>query len=361
MVMKVKQRLNHGPWLSLYWRCQIVGWSVASLYWGYAGFLNGNFNFFIGSLQFITDVVVYIGLTNIYRELALKNNWRNLDFNQIIKRIIPAIVVMGIAYTIITVLKTWLFRYWFFPFPSQSLFLFFKSGGLSIFIAGIRLMSIWLLAYHLYQYAQREITITKENARLAMINRDAQLHNLAAQLNPHFLFNSLNTIKALVLENPKGARRAVDLLSDLLRSGLYNKDVMLTTVNDEINLVKDYLELEKLRMEGRLQQNIAIDPLLMSSIIPRLSIQTLVENAIKHGVARQKDGGLICIAIQKENDMISITVRNTGQFNPEQLSHGIGLKNLSERLLLQYGGLAKFSITEHPEGTVLASLYIPIL
>lgn len=357
----ITKRVNHWRLLSIYWKCQIIGWSVASLYWGYTGFLNGNFNFLIGSLQFITDMVLYIWLTNIYRRLALKNNWRNLGFNQIIKLMIPAIVVMASAYTIVTVLKIYLFRYWFFPVPSQSLLLFFKSGGLSIFIAGIRLMSIWLLAYHLYQYAQREITITKENARLVIINRDAQLHNLSAQLNPHFLFNSLNTIKALVLEDPKGARRAVDLLSDLLRSGLYNKDVMLTTMSDEINLVKDYLELEKLRIEGRLQQSIAIDPVLMSSIIPRLSIQTLVENAIKHGIARQKEGGFVCIEIKKEHDGISIRVQNTGQFNPEEPSHGIGLKNLREKLLLQYGGLAKFTITEQPKGIVLASLFIPIL
>ncbi|WP_200890671.1 sensor histidine kinase [Pedobacter lusitanus] len=347
--------------LSLYWKCQIIGWSVASLYWGYAGFLSGNFDFLIGSLQFITDVAIYIGLTNIYHKLALKNNWRNLGFNQILKLMIPAVFVMGVAYTIVTLLKTYLFRYWFFPVPSQSLLLFFKSGGLNIFIAGIRLMSIWLLAYHLYQYAQREIAITKENARLVMINKDTQLHNLSAQLNPHFLFNSLNTIKALVLENPKDARRAIDLLSDLLRSGLYNKDNMQTIVSDEINLVKDYLELEKLRMEGRLQQDIAIDPLLMSFIIPRLSIQTLVENAIKHGVARQKDGGFVYIEIKKDNDQISISVKNTGQFNGKESSHGIGLKNLSERLRLQYGGLAKFTITEQPKGVVLASLLIPIL
>lgn len=337
-----------------------MGWSVASLYWGYAGFLGGRFSFSIGALQFVTDVTMYILLTHLYRQAALKYHWRNLGFDQIIKRIIPAILIMAVAYTVMTLLKTYFFRIWFFADFSQSILSFFRLNGLGIFMAGTRLMSIWLLAYHLYQYSRREIAMTKENARLAMVNRDTQLHNLTAQLNPHFLFNSLNTIKALILENPKEARRGVDLLSDLLRSGLYQSDVMVTTINDEVGLVRDYLELEKLRMEHRLQQSIEIDPVLMSCIIPRLSIQTLVENAIKHGIAKQKNGGLVQLEIKRENGLISICVKNPGQFDPEVLLSGIGLKNLKERLWLQYHGTADFEISEEPKGTVVATLFIPV-
>jgi hypothetical protein len=130
MIMK---RANYWSLLPLYWKCQIIGWSAASLYWGYTGFLSGNFSFLIGVLQFVTDVAVYIWLTNIYRKVAVKNNWRNFGFSQIIKRLVPAVVIMGGAYTIVHVLKIYLFRYWFFPIPSQSLLLVFKSGGLSIF------------------------------------------------------------------------------------------------------------------------------------------------------------------------------------------------------------------------------------
>lgn len=117
-------------------------------------------------------------------------------------------------------------------------------------------MSVWILAYHLYHYAQREISAVKENARLTIMTKEAQLNNLSAQLNPHFFFNSLNTIKFLVEEDPGAARRAIDLLSDLLRSSLYRKDDMLITLQQEIDLVKDYLELEKLRYEERLQTTI---------------------------------------------------------------------------------------------------------
>src|SRR5205814_385327 len=97
------------------------------------------------------------------------------------------------------------------------------------------------------------------NARLEIMTRDARLSNLSAQLNPHLLFNSLNTIKALVVDEPKSARRAIDLLSDLLRTGLYTGEDILVSVKEELELVMDYLELEKLRFEDRLTYQIDMD------------------------------------------------------------------------------------------------------
>ncbi len=226
-------------------------------------------------------------------------------------------------------------------------------------MAGTRLMAIWLLAYHLYHYAQREINIAKENAQLAIIAKDAQLNSLAAQLNPHFLFNSLNNIKALVIENPKSARRAIDLLSDLLRTSLYNGDVLLTTFKDELALVKDYFELEKLRFEERLQFCIDVDDQLNNTLILRFSIQTLAENAIKHGIAKQKNGGLISIKIIEIDNFISINVQNPGEFNIDASAEGLGIKNLTERLLLQYKGRAKFDIIHEAGGNVSSTILIP--
>jgi LytS/YehU family sensor histidine kinase len=215
------------------------------------------------------------------------------------------------------------------------------------------------LAYHLYHYAQREINITKENARLAIIAKDAQLNSLSAQLNPHFLFNSLNNIKALVIENPKSARRGIDLLSDLLRTALYSGDVLLTKVQDELGLVKDYFELEKLRLEERLQFRIDADDSLNDVLILRFSIQTLVENAIKHGIDKQKDGGLISVKITPSGDFISISVENPGKFDINTEMKGLGIKNLTERLQLQYKGNAKFNVTNQDRGFVLSTILIP--
>jgi sensor histidine kinase YesM len=346
--------------ISLYWKCQLIGWSVASLYWGYLGYSGGKFNAVIGLLQFVSDIGAYILLTHLYRNFALKHSWQLLTLNQLLKRIIPSIIIMGAAYLMVTILKVYLFNIWIAPGPVQSFFVYFEHNWTGVFMAGIRLMSIWLLAYHLYHYAQREINITKENARLTIIAKDAQLNNLSAQLNPHFLFNSLNNIKALVIENPKSARRAIDLLSDLLRTALYSRDVLLTTMKDELGLVKDYLELEKLRLEERLHFCIKTDDKINDVSILRFSIQILAENAVKHGIDKQKDGGQISIKVIPENDLIKITVQNPGEFNINTEREGLGIKNLTERLQLQYKGKAKFTITNNAGGTVLSTLIIPL-
>jgi hypothetical protein len=346
--------------ISLYWKCQLIGWSAASLYWSYLGFSGGKFNLFIGLLQFLSDVTVYILLTHLYRNFAIRHNWQRLNLNQLIKRIIPAILMMGSAYLIITVIKVYLFRIWLAPCCVEPFFVFFKLNWSVMFIAGIRLMSIWLLAYHLYHYAQREINITRENARLFIIAKDAQLNSLSAQLNPHFLFNSLNNIKALVIENPKSARRAIDLLSDLLRKSLYSGDVQLTHVKDELGLVKDYLELEKLRLEERLQFCIDADEHLNNAFIPRFSIQALAENAIKHGIDKQKDGGLISVKIILSDNFMRISVQNPGKLDIGPGSKGLGIKNLTERLQLQYKGKASFNIINQDRASVLSTILIPI-
>jgi len=228
-----------------------------------------------------------------------------------------------------------------------------------VLITGLRHMAIWALAYHLYHFYIKEVYTARENAQLLIIAKQAQLDNLSAQLNPHFLFNSLNSIKSLIVDNPKIARRAIDLLSDLLRSSLYEKDHVLITINEELSLVKDYVELEKLRFEERLNIKIDVEDALKSLKIPPLSIQLLVENAIKHGIDKRLEGGLVDISIIEINNAIEIVIKNHGKLNSEN-QRGLGLNNLKERLLLQYKGEAQFKIESLSNELVVASLIIPI-
>lgn len=344
----------------VYWKCQLIGWSVASLYWGYTGYTSGEFNLMIGLFQFLSDIFLYILITHLYHLYALKHNFRDLSFNHLLKRLIPAVIVLGLAYTILTLLKTYIIRIWFWPDSTEDFVVFVRGIWVVVLVAGIRLMSIWLLAYHFYYYAQKEIRTSQENARLAIMNRDAQLDNLSAQLNPHFLFNSLNNIKSLVLENPHSARRGIDLLAELLRSGLYEQHLTLTTVGEEIDLVKDYLELEKLRFEERLQYNISVADKTASVQILRLSIQTLVENAIKHGINQLNQGGIIDVKVLREDDFIRFTVQNQGKMIEAGSATGVGLKNLKERLKLQYNDKARFDIKAQQDETVLATILIPL-
>lgn len=345
--------------LSLYWKCQLLGWAAASLYWGYMGYIGSNFSYWLALIHFFADMLMYIGLTHLFRNLSRHWAWHTLSPGKLLPRIIPAVIVLGFLFMIVTVGKTYLVRYWFEYGFSESLRVYASNVVMvTTFMTGIRLMSIWLLAYYGYHYAQREIRASRESARLALVAKDAQLNNLAAQLNPHFFFNSLNNIKSLVTADPLAARRAIDLLSELMRTSLYKRDQQLITVQEEMALVSDYLELEKIRFEKRLVTDIRVNDQAAAALVPPLSIQTLVENAIKHGIAQRKEGGTIHIIIRQEQNNIVITVENPGQLQ-SNTSPGLGLKNLEERLQLQFNGRAGFRLISAAQGSILATLTIP--
>jgi sensor histidine kinase YesM len=345
--------------ISLYWKCQLIGWSAASLYWGYVGYIGSNFSFLLAVIHFAGDLVMYIGLTHLFRTISRHYQWHLLQPGKLLIRIIPSTLLLGAAFMVLTIGKTYLVRYIFEEDFAGSFSDYFDLQWLATLATGVRLMAIWVLAYYLYQYAQREINATRESARLALIAKDAQLDNLSAQLNPHFFFNSLNNIKALVLEDPQAARRAIDLLSELLRTSLYKRDAALITLKDEVDLVNDYLELEKIRFEKRLTTSIEIDEQLLQKQVPPLSIQTLVENAIKHGIARRKEGGIVSVKVTAENGYLRTEVYNPGNLNGIT-NTGLGLKNLADRLHLQFNGKASFELIAPDENSVLATIKIPI-
>lgn len=274
-------------------------------------------------------------------------------------RLAPAILVLGFAFMILTLGKNYLIRLCFQQNFSESFRDSLDSQGLTTFVTGTRLMAIWVLAYYGYHFSQREVIAVREGARLSMIAKDAEFNNLSAQLNPHFFFNSLNSIKGLVVENPGGARRAIDLLSDLMRTSLYGRGTGMIAVKDEIEMVKDYLELEQVRFEKRLGTNIEVDELVPDRLILPFSIQVLVENAIKHGIAQRKEGGTIYIRVEEDKGFLHAVIQNPGKLDTAA-TKGLGLKNLKERLQLQFDGKASFDITQQGDGTVSATFRIPL-
>lgn len=346
--------------MSLYWKCQIIGWSAAAFYWMLVSFESPRFIWFLAVLYFIGDLLIYIPLTHLYRNISLRYGWQKLEPRKLLVRIVPAVMVLGFAFLVLTWSKNYLLRYWFEPGFSESFGHNFQDHRLGIFMAGIRLMAIWVLAYYGYHYAQREVNAIKESSRLAIIAKDAEFNNLASQLNPHFFFNSLNSIKALMIENPRAARRAIDLLSDLIRTSLYSRDTVFISLKEEMALVGDYLELEKIRFEERLKTSVEMDDRLSGKLVLPLSVQTLVENAIKHGIAQRKEGGLIKIRIGEENDKLVVSVANPGTLNDEA-TKGLGLKNLRERLNLQFGEKASFRIVQKNSENVSATIHIPLI
>ena len=344
--------------ISLYWKCQIIGWSLVSVYWAYTVYNRDNYSIFYTLLNYVLDISIGIILTHMYRRFALKAKWSSLPIKQLLTRLVPTILLLAVLFVLINNLK-W-YAYWTLIAGEDENLLKSIIYWDPILLTGLRLMSIWILAYHLYHYYQKEVVTANENAKLSLIAKQAQLDNLSAQLNPHFLFNSLNSIKSLVIENPNVARRAIDLLSDLLRSSLYEKDKDLIPIKNELALVYDYIELEKMRFEERLQLKMSIDKTLNNFKIPTLSIQLLVENAIKHGIDTKINGGLVHLTIEKNRNTIKIIVKNPGKLTDTKGPSGLGLKNLKERLAIQYNGKATFSLTTLDKETVGAILTLPI-
>lgn len=341
----------------LYWICQLLGWGLVSIYWAYVVYSRDNYGVFYTLLNYISDISIGVILTHLYRYVASNKGWKLLSIKQLLKRVVPSILILAVFYVIICNFKWYMFRIYAVKEPTNFIdaMLYWDP----ILLTGLRLMSIWILAYHLYHYYQKEVVTAKKNAQLSILIKQTQLDNLSAQLNPHFLFNSLNSIKSLVIENPNVARRAIDLLSDLLRSSLYDKDTDLITIEQELSLIDDYIELEKLRFEERLQLESTIDASLLKFKIPTLSIQLLIENAIKHGIDLKVGGGKILLTIKQQANSIQISVSNPGSIKKNKKS-GLGLKNLQQRLDIQYKGGAYFILKEIEKDLVCAKITIPI-
>jgi len=345
--------------LSLYWVCQLTGWGITSLYWAVQSAFSGPFDTAQGLLHFAGDVLVGIGLTHLYRRFALARGWQHLGPGALAGRLLGAVLILGVLYMLLIALKLYAVRWLLIPGFGGHFPEFFSGTWLPLLATGVRLMAIWLLAWHLYQYAQREIRNTRHHAQLAVMAREAQLSKLSAQLNPHFFFNALNTVKFLVNADPAAARRAIDLLSDLLRHSLYLKEDLLIPLSVELGLVRDYLELEKLRFEERLQVRINMPEPLPQVQLPPLSLQLLAENAIKHGIDRLAEGGLVQIDGSVEKGMLCLRVQNPGTLDPQNMP-GLGLRNLRERLGLQYNSQANLELRQLAGDRVEAHLTIPL-
>lgn len=176
----------------------------------------------------------------------------------------------------------------------------------------------------------------------------AKLNFLQSKMKPHFLFNTLNTISFLIKKDPHNAKKMLLNLSDLLRASLKEKENFITNIETEINLSKKYLEIEKIRLDNRLQTIWDVDESLLKIKIPSLLLQPLIENSILHGIQNLEEGGLIEIKIKSIDDNIYIMIKNPLKNQKDKIkSNNISLKNLEERLYLYYNN--KFSL--HKEQT----------
>ena len=219
---------------------------------------------------------------------------------------------------------------------------------------------IWLFIVLVIKAYDYNKNITLKQFKLEGSLKESQLNSLKGQINPHFMFNSLNNIRGLMLEDVSKSRDMLTKLSEMLRYSLIKNDVNSIALEEELDMVENYIALSKIQFEDRLEFVKEVDPNSLSVSIPPMIIQLLVENAAKHGIANLIKGGTITLITNRTEDYLHIIVRNTGKLKIVKGSTQLGLKNIKQRLRLLYGNLAEFSLDEI-EDEVVANIKIPMV
>jgi LytS/YehU family sensor histidine kinase len=220
---------------------------------------------------------------------------------------------------------------------------------------------LWALTYFAVHYFENYKRAQIESLIWEAAVKDFELKTLKSQLNPHFMFNAMNSIRALIDEDPGSAQNAVTKLSNILRYSLKIERTETVSLEDEMQTVSDYLALESIRFEERLKYKVIIDPRSAKIEIPPMMIQTLVENGIKHGISKKTQGGEVSVNSKMIDSNLLIQIRNTGQIDETLLhgSTGFGISNTKHRLSLLFGEKASFTIKNENQNAVLAELVIP--
>jgi signal transduction histidine kinase len=213
--------------------------------------------------------------------------------------------------------------------------------------------------YH-KQFMERQLRATELEKRLA----EARLEALRAQLQPHFLFNALNAVSSQIDLDPRGARRMLEQVGDLLRLSLAHSDAQEISLDQEVAFLDRYVGLQKIRFEDRLEVREDIDPNTLEACVPAFILQPIVENAIHHGIERRAQNGLIEISSVRNNGDVILRVRDNGPGIPAEARRpegfGIGLSNTRERLRHLYGDTAQsLSLTSEPGKGTLVEIRIP--
>lgn len=290
-------------------------------------------------------------VTHVARILLNPSKWLTIGVPRLVSRVLTMALVLGfILYFLRMPISFMLGIY-----DEEVVFDPDRIWGLSSVYAVI--FFLWYVLYFTFHYFDQYNKSLKYEASMVQI----ELNNLKSQLNPHFIFNALNSIRALVDENPLKSKQAINQLSNILRNSLATDKKGLTKFDDELKIVKDYLGLENIRFEERLKAEFDIDPESHRFYVPPLMIQTLVENGIKHGISRLTEGGVIQMKTIVENDRLKIRIRNSGRLlNGERSGKGgLGLKNTVQRLKLIYGDEASFRILNEKDNFVLTEIIIP--
>jgi len=245
----------------------------------------------------------------------------------------------------------------YYPAP-----LYFLSWLLITFPFGVAVYLCMAGIEHAIRYFAEARERELQMARLSEQLSSARFAALQAQVNPHFLFNTLNTIAVLVRDNDRtGAVRIVEHLGDVLRRTLTRHQTNEVTLAEELDLVRQYLAIEQARFSDRLRPAFDVDDAVLSAAVPSFALQHLVENAVRHGIARNSDASLVRVSARRDRDVLVLSVVDDGQGIAEGAAEmkGHGIDNTRARLRALYGDRASLTVARAPAGGTLAGLRVP--
>ena len=303
-------------------------------------------------------IVFFAGIltTHLLRLVIKRRSWMLLPVERALPRLAIAMIFTSILFSVLILGSIEVFN---LAVESKQKLSFFQKILGSTIDNGLFLLP-WLLIYYFYHYYDKSQKQQLDTLKLESLVKELELKTIKAHINPHFIFNSLNSIRALIDENPGRARNAITELSNILRSSMQTEKVEAVTFEKELNIVKDYLALENMRFEDRLQVEYEIDMDTLDQPVPPMMLQTLVENAIKHGISKQVSGGKVKIISDFKGDYHELAVQNTGKLNGYMNGEGFGLSSTLNRLGLLYGDKAKFAIQQVTPELVEAKLMLPL-
>ncbi|MFM9021593.1 MAG: sensor histidine kinase [Sediminibacterium sp.] len=352
---------------TLYWLCQVMGWTLYGLTLIFFAFIFNNRNNEVLFPRIAVTMLIGLLSTDLLRELLIRFQLRppitTQNWWKLVATIAGVILLFNLANS--TVVE-WLGL--FDPATKVSV----NTRFVFNLIFDSPLIIVWVSIYFIWHYIELASQNEIQRIRLQTLVKELELKTIKSHINPHFIFNALNSIRALVDENPTRARTAITELSNILRSSMQMEKAETITLEKELDIVKDYLALEQIRFEDRLQVEYEIDEDTMDQQVPPMMLQTLVENAIKHGISKVKCGGLIRIVSDNREGRHVLIIENTGRLDNQGIStaqvnlssistgQGFGIDSTLHRLQLMYGNKASFHIKNTEDGLVRAEIDLPL-
>jgi hypothetical protein len=337
-----------------YWLFQLAGWGTLTVF----AVLSTSHGWGEAALRFALakTMCTACGLlvSHGWRLFLRRRGWIDRNGAFPVKSILAGLLVLSLVQSTILVLADLLFRHGaLLEDPAEA-----PGLLLGIVLLWYAIFAIWTLCYSTALSRRRALRFELEKLQLEVSVKDAELRALQAQVNPHFFFNSLNSIRALIYHDPDLAAQAVGQLGGMMRHSLRAGQVPTVRLADELAAVDAYLGMEKHRFDSRLQLGLDVEPGLDDVQIPPMALQTLVENAVKHGVEPSIGACALRIGARRVGDQVELTVANQGRLLQHSSSTRLGLANTSQRLSLLFGPRASCTLLER-DGWVVAQVVLP--